>query len=70
LLSGHDHDLFLRYDGTCAVVESSVDAHYVTSVDVFAQIAGKGRDRRVSWRPSFRVHDTAAVTPDPETLAR
>lgn len=69
LLSGHDHDLALRYDGQTAMVESSFDAHYVTAVDVTASVSGAGQARRVAWRPSFRVHDSATVTPDPETLA-
>ena len=69
LLSGHDHDLLVHYDGAHVLVESSVDAHYVTSVDVRVQVTGEGKARRVSWRPSFRIHDTASVAPDPETLA-
>lgn len=69
LLSGHDHDLLVHYDGTRVLVESSVDARYVTSVDVFAEVSGEGEKRRISWRPAFRIHDTATVTPDPETLA-
>ncbi|MCJ2034229.1 bifunctional metallophosphatase/5'-nucleotidase [Methylobacterium sp. J-068] len=69
LLSGHDHDLVLRYDGRTAMVESSFDAHYVTAIDVTAQASGTGKTRRVAWRPSFRVHDSAQVAPDPETLA-
>jgi 2',3'-cyclic-nucleotide 2'-phosphodiesterase (5'-nucleotidase family) len=69
LLSGHDHDLVLRYDGQTVLVESSFDAHYVTAIDITATVTGSGKARRVDWRPSFRVHDSAAVTPDPETLA-
>ena len=69
LLSGHDHDLVVRYDGQTVMAESSFDAHYVTAIDVTATVTGTGRDRRVAWRPSFRIHDSAQVTPDPETLA-
>ena len=69
LLSGHDHDLVLRYDGQTVMVESSYDAHYVTAIDVAANVTGTGKARRVTWRPSFRVHDSSTVTPDPETLA-
>ncbi|MFG5118464.1 bifunctional metallophosphatase/5'-nucleotidase [Methylorubrum sp. POS3] len=66
LLSGHDHDLVVRDDGQAVLVESSHDAHYVTAVDVFVTSAGDGPLR---WRAAFRVHDTAQVTPDPETAA-
>ncbi|KQO67784.1 bifunctional UDP-sugar hydrolase/5'-nucleotidase [Methylobacterium sp. Leaf89] len=69
LLSGHDHDLVVRYDGQTVMAESSFDAHYVTAIDVTATVTGTGRDRRVDWHPSFRIHDSAQVTPDPETLA-
>jgi 2',3'-cyclic-nucleotide 2'-phosphodiesterase (5'-nucleotidase family) len=69
LLSGHDHDLALRYDGRTVMVESSFDAHFVTAVDVTATVTGSGKARTVTWRPSFRVYDSASVVPDPETLA-
>lgn len=67
LLSGHDHDLYLRYDGQCLVVESSHDAHYVTAVDVSVGPAGEGGIRR--WRPGLRIHDSRDAVPDPATLA-
>ncbi|MGV7030037.1 bifunctional metallophosphatase/5'-nucleotidase [Methylobacterium symbioticum] len=69
ILSGHDHDLFLRYDGQRVLCESSVDAHFVTAIDVFCTIREEDGRRRVSWRPRFRIHDTHDVTPDPETAA-
>lgn len=66
LLSGHDHDLCVRDDGQAVLVESSHDAHYVTAVDVFVTAKPDGS---VRWRAAFRIHDTAEVTPDPETAA-
>ena len=66
LLSGHDHDLFLRDDGQSVLAESSHDAHYVTAIDVFVNAKPDGS---VRWRAAFRIHDTAEVAPDPETLA-
>lgn len=65
ILSGHDHDLFIDYDGRCAVVESSYDAQNVTMIDVTITKGGK----RPVWTPRFRVVDTADVEPDPEMLA-
>ena len=65
LLSGHDHDLFLRDDGQSVLAESSHDAHYVTAIDVFVTAKPDGS---VRWRAAFRIHDTAEVAPDPETL--
>lgn len=66
LLSGHDHDLCVRDDGQAVLVESSHDAHYVTAIDVFVAPRADGS---VRWRAAFRIHDTAEVTPDPETEA-
>ncbi|TXM89660.1 bifunctional metallophosphatase/5'-nucleotidase, partial [Methylobacterium sp. WL122] len=69
VLSGHDHDLVVHYDGRRVLAESSSDAHYVTAIDLFATISVQGETRAVSWRPSFRIHDSSYVVPDPETLA-
>jgi 2',3'-cyclic-nucleotide 2'-phosphodiesterase (5'-nucleotidase family) len=69
ILTGHDHDLFLDYDGRTAIVESSHDAHYVTMIDVTLRVQTMDGRRIVSWFPRFRVVDTADVEPDPEVLA-
>jgi 2',3'-cyclic-nucleotide 2'-phosphodiesterase (5'-nucleotidase family) len=68
LLSGHDHDLVVQYDGRRVLAESSSDAHYVTAIDIHASVSTAGGTRRVTWRPSFRIHDSATVAPDPDTL--
>ena len=69
ILSGHDHDLWLNYDGRTAAVESSYDAHFVTCIDVtFTLRTNEGR-REVVWHPEFRIIDTRSVAPDPEMLA-
>ena len=69
LLSGHDHDLVVQYDGRSLLAESSFDARYVTAIDVAVTVKGAGKARTLSWHPTFRIHDTADITPDPETLA-
>ncbi len=69
LLTGHDHDLSVNYDGKTVMVESGEDAEYVTSVDISATVAGEGKDRKVTWTPNFRIHDTASFDPDPDVLA-
>lgn len=69
LLSGHDHDLAIEYAGRAVLVESSEDAHYVTAVDITAKIEADGDRRRVRWEPSFRIHDTTSVEPDPAVQA-
>jgi 2',3'-cyclic-nucleotide 2'-phosphodiesterase (5'-nucleotidase family) len=47
ILTGHDHDLFLDYDGRTAIVESSHDAHYVTMIDLTIRV-GMSEGRRVT----------------------
>jgi 2',3'-cyclic-nucleotide 2'-phosphodiesterase (5'-nucleotidase family) len=69
VLTGHDHDLFVNYDGRNAVVESSYDAHYVVAIDVTISVKEADGQRSVTWWPQFRVIDTATVTPDPEVAA-
>ncbi len=69
LLTGHDHDLFINYDGRKAAVESSYDAHYVTAVDVTIEVKAQDGRRTAEWWPQFRVIDTATVTPDPDVAA-
>jgi 2',3'-cyclic-nucleotide 2'-phosphodiesterase (5'-nucleotidase family) len=69
LLSGHDHDLFISYDGRNAAVESTYDAHCVTAIDVSIAVTTQDGKRTMRWSPQFRVIDTATVTPDPEVAA-
>jgi 2',3'-cyclic-nucleotide 2'-phosphodiesterase (5'-nucleotidase family) len=69
LLGGHNHDLFIEFDGRNAIVESSHDAQYVTVIDVTMEVAEKDGARRTTWWPQFRVIDTSAVTPDREIAA-
>jgi 5'-nucleotidase / UDP-sugar diphosphatase len=69
LLTGHTHDLFVNFTGTCGLVESGHDAHYVTCVDAQIIVREEGGKRAMTWWPQFRVIDTATVTPDPEVAA-
>jgi 2',3'-cyclic-nucleotide 2'-phosphodiesterase (5'-nucleotidase family) len=69
ILSGHTHDLFIEYDGRNAIVESNHNAHYVTAIDVTIEVTQQGARRVTSWRPQFRIIDTATVTPDREVAA-
>ena len=66
ILTGHNHDLFIEFDGRTLMVESSYDAQYVTVIDLHIETKQQGNKRSVEWWPQFRVVDTATVTPDPE----
>jgi 2',3'-cyclic-nucleotide 2'-phosphodiesterase (5'-nucleotidase family) len=70
LLTGHDHDLRVVYDGHTVMVESGEDAHYVTALDVAVTMKTEAGVRRADWRPSFRIVNTADVTPDPAVAAK
>ena len=70
LLTGHDHDLRVVYDGRTAMVESGEDAHYVAAIDIDATIKTDAGVRRADWRPNFRIINTAEVTPDPAVGAK
>jgi 5'-nucleotidase / UDP-sugar diphosphatase len=69
LLSGHNHDLFINYDGRNAVVESAYNGIYVTAIDVTIDVKTVNGARLTTWWPQFRVIDSATVTPDPEVAA-
>jgi 2',3'-cyclic-nucleotide 2'-phosphodiesterase (5'-nucleotidase family) len=69
VVTGHNHDLFINFDGRHAMVESSYDAHYVVAIDVTINVTMQEGRRAASWWPQFRVIDTANVTPDPEVAA-
>jgi 2',3'-cyclic-nucleotide 2'-phosphodiesterase (5'-nucleotidase family) len=66
-MSGDDHSYGTFYDGITAYVETSIDARYLSPVDLTVDVTEKDGKRRVSWKPDFRFIDTASVTPDPES---
>jgi 2',3'-cyclic-nucleotide 2'-phosphodiesterase (5'-nucleotidase family) len=71
IVSGHDHDLRVGYDGISAYVETSTEANYVPIVDLNVVLtpAEGDKKRTVTWTPGFRIIDTATVEPDPDTVA-
>ena len=69
LLSGHDHDLAIGYDGRTVMVESNEEGNFVTAIDFAVTASGQGGDSKLTWLPSFRIHDSMTVTPDPEVQA-
>jgi 2',3'-cyclic-nucleotide 2'-phosphodiesterase (5'-nucleotidase family) len=69
LLTGHDHDLRIGYDGRTVTMESNEQGNYIVAVDIAITITGEGQARQVTWTPTFRVNDSRAATPDPEILA-
>lgn len=69
LLTGHDHDLRIAYDGRTVTVESNEEGNYLTAIDLTVAVTGEGQARTVAWTPTFRVNDSRAATPDPALLA-
>jgi 5'-nucleotidase/UDP-sugar diphosphatase len=70
VLSGHNHDLHIDFDGRTALMESEQDANYVTIADIDVSQNRGEADRSSSWWPNFRVIDTAKVVSDPAMLAK
>jgi 5'-nucleotidase/UDP-sugar diphosphatase len=70
ILSGHNHDLHIDFDGRTALVESEQDANYVTVVDIDVARTRDEASRSLPWWPDFRVVDTAKTGPDPSMLAK
>jgi 2',3'-cyclic-nucleotide 2'-phosphodiesterase (5'-nucleotidase family) len=70
ILSGDDHDLYLRYNGRVAIVEAAMDGLVVAAVDLSVKVETVAGRRKVTWWPRFRIIDTADVAPDPEVAAR
>ena len=54
VLTGHNHDLFIQFDGRTLMVESAYDAHYVTVIDLHIEMKQQGnrRERRHGGRNS------------------
>ncbi len=71
IVSGHDHDLRMGYDGITAYVETSTEANYLPIVDLNVVVtpAEGDKKRTVTWTPGFRIVDTATVTADADTQA-
>ncbi len=70
VLSGHDHDLTVNYNGRSVLAESRAEGDLVVAIDVKFSIKEKRGKRRVKWWPNFRIIDSATVTPDADTLAK
>jgi hypothetical protein len=66
VLTGHDHDLRVIYDGKVAMMESGEDAQFVTIADVAMELKVDGANRSLRWSPHFRVVETADAIPDAE----
>ena len=68
VLSGHDHDVRMMYDGKSVMAESGQDAQYVVALDLRIESKTIDGNRQVSWRPLLRMLDSADTIPDPDML--
>ncbi len=66
ILSGDDHDLAVLYDGKTAFAEGWSEGEALVAVDLEIAAGEEEGRRSITWRPRFRIVDTADVTPDPE----
>jgi 2',3'-cyclic-nucleotide 2'-phosphodiesterase (5'-nucleotidase family) len=71
ILSGHDHDLYMRFNEKTAIAEAGADGMVVVAVDLELDIEARpDGSRRVRWWPRFRFIDTVDVAPDADVAAR
>ncbi len=70
ILSGHNHDLHIDFDGRTAFVESEQDANYVTVVDIDIARSRDVANGALGWWPNFRIIDMAKIDPEPQMLAK
>lgn len=66
ILSGHDEHLLTYFDGRHVITESGSQADFAVITELTIERTEKDGKVTVTWRPGFRVVDTATVTPDPE----
>lgn len=69
VLTGHDHDLMIVYDGRAAMMESGYQAIAVGAIDLTLERVKRGDKEVATWRASFRTLDSARVEPDPGAQA-
>ncbi|MGD9542768.1 MAG: bifunctional UDP-sugar hydrolase/5'-nucleotidase [Methylocystis sp.] len=67
VLSGHDHNLLVAYDGRAAIGETQADGVNLVAIDVEMRVSDDGVKR---WTPRFRIVDTADVAPDAAIAAQ
>jgi 2',3'-cyclic-nucleotide 2'-phosphodiesterase (5'-nucleotidase family) len=66
VVGGHDEHLLAFYDGKVALTESESQANYIIVTDLNVTKATKDGKTTVTWRPDFRIIDSANVKPDAE----
>ena len=69
IMSGDDHSYGTYYDGKTAYVETSIDARFLSPIDLMVDVNVDGDKRTVSWTPMFRFIDTADVEPAADAQA-
>jgi len=66
ILSGHDEHLLTYFNGKVALTESAAQGNFAVVSEIAIDKTVKDGNTTVTWWPTFRIVDTATVTPDPE----
>jgi 2',3'-cyclic-nucleotide 2'-phosphodiesterase (5'-nucleotidase family) len=69
IIGGHDEHLLSFYDGKVVLTESESQANYINVVELSVTKTEKDGKTTVSWKPNFRIVDSATVKSDPEIEA-
>lgn len=63
VISGHDEDLKVLYNGKTALTESFSQGDYVMAIDLTVDRVKEGDRTKVVWHPTFRTLDSANYAP-------
>lgn len=70
IISGHNHDLSLNFDGRTLTAESEEEARHIVVLDLEMRLKVTAEKRSLNWWPNIRIIDSASVTPDADMLEK
>jgi 5'-nucleotidase / UDP-sugar diphosphatase len=68
--NGHTHNFHLSYNGRTVAGESQSDANLIAVIEINFSVTEDDGKRRVTWKPDFRVYDSANLEPDADMAAK
>ena len=69
VITGHTHDVNLGFDGRVLTAESGEEGQTIIMIDLAIDVKEEAGKKVISWWPTYRIVDSATLTPDPDVLA-